>query len=165
MERDKAEPLIFTAWLRNLAHDAMFARLGDAAEDYWDLRPQVMEAILRERPEWCGDPKGPPVRDCKARLEATLDAALGELRRDYGSDIGTWSWGRAHIAEFSNPVFARIPILRDWVRATIPTAGGGDTINRGPAMIREKEHPFVQRFGAGLRIVTDLASPQDSWMI
>ena len=165
MERETVEPLIFTVWLRNFAHDVRFARLGEAAEDYWDLRSQVMEAVLRERPEWCGDPKGPPVTNCNARLEATLDAALAELHRSYGSDMNGWKWGRAHIAEFINPVFSRIAVLRSWFRAAIPTSGGNDTLNRGPAMIRDQEHPFVQRFGSGMRIVTDLASPQDSWMI
>src|SRR5947199_10191901 len=87
MDRDKVEPLIFGAWLRNLAHDVLFARLGEAAEDYWDLRPQGMEAILRERPDWCGDPKEPPVTSCNARLERTLDATLPELRSDYGAAI------------------------------------------------------------------------------
>ena len=165
MDRDKVEPLIFTAWLRNFAHDVLFARLGEAAEDYWDLRPQVMEAVLRERPEWCGDPTNPPATNCNARLEATLDAALAELRRDYGSDSNTWNWGRAHIAELTNPVFSRVPVLRDWFHAEIPTAGGYDTIDRGATSIRDPVHPFAQRFGAGLRIVTDLASPADSWMI
>jgi penicillin amidase len=31
--------------------------------------------------------------------------------------------------------------------------------------VREEAHPYEQRFGAGLRIITDLASPQDSRMI
>jgi penicillin amidase len=165
MDRDKSEPLIFTAWLRNLTAAVLFSRLGEAAEDYWDFRQQVIEAILRERPDWCGNPKDPPPANCNARLEATLDSALAELRRNYGADMNRWNWGRAHIAEFTNPVFGRIPILRDWVEAEIPTPGANDTINRGPATIRDKEHPFVQRFGAGLRTVTDLASPRDSWMI
>ena len=164
MDRDKVEPLLFTAWLRIFAHDVLFARLGGAAEDYWDLRPEVMEAILRERPDWCDDKNGPAATDCNARLERTLDAALRELRRDYGSDMAAWSWGRAHLAEFTNPVFSRIPVLRDWFRAEIATSGGNDTLNRGPAMIRTAR-PFEQRFGAGLRIVTDLADPRGSWMI
>jgi penicillin amidase len=165
MDHDKVEPLIFTAWLRNFTARVLFARLGEAAEDYWDFRPQVMEAILRERPDWCGDPKEPPPANCNAWLEAALNTTLVELRRNYGSDVTGWHWGRSHIAEFDNPVFGRTPVLRDWLRVSIPTAGGNDTINRGPSTIRDKEHPFVQRFGAGLRIVTDLASPKDSWMI
>jgi penicillin amidase len=165
MDREKVEPLIFTAWLRNFTAAVLFARLGEAAEDYWDFRPQVMETILRERPDWCSDPKSPPAKDCNARLEATLDATLAELRRNYGTDMAAWNWGRAHIAEFPNPVFDRIWLLRDWFHVAISSPGGNDTVNRGPSAIRDKAHPFVQRFGAGLRIVTDLASPADSWMI
>jgi penicillin amidase len=165
MERDKVEPLLFTAWLRNLAHDVLFARLGEAAEDYWDLRPEIMEAILTGHPEWCGEAQAPAPANCNGRLEASLDAALAELRRDFGSDTASWRWGRVHIAEFPNPVLSRIAVLRDWFRVAIPTSGGNDTVNRGSTAIREPAHPFVQRFGAGLRIVTDLASPSESWMI
>jgi len=31
--------------------------------------------------------------------------------------------------------------------------------------VRDDAHPFVQRFGAGLRIITDLADPAGSRMI
>ncbi len=76
-----------------------------------------------------------------------------------------WQWGRAHFAVFANPVFSRIPVLRDWLQVSIPTPGGYDTVNRGPSTIRDDTQPFEQRFGAGLRIITDLASPDDARMI
>jgi penicillin amidase len=79
--------------------------------------------------------------------------------------MAQWQWGRAHIAEFNHPVFSRIPLLRDWLRLAIPTDGGFDTVNRGPTTIRDDASPFTQRYGAGFRIVTDMASPADSLMI
>ena len=51
------------------------------------------------------------------------------------------------------------------MRVGIPTSGGYDTLNRGPSTIRDDAHPYQQRFGAGLRIVTDLAAPAESRMI
>jgi penicillin amidase len=56
-------------------------------------------------------------------------------------------------------------VLRDWLRIAIPTSGGYDTLNRGPSTIRDDATPFEQNFGAGLRMVIDLASPQDARMI
>ncbi len=79
--------------------------------------------------------------------------------------MATWRWGQAHIAVFANPVLSRIPILRDWFSVSISTPGAYDTLNRGPSIIRDDRHPFEQVFGAGLRIITDLASPADSRMI
>jgi penicillin amidase len=76
-----------------------------------------------------------------------------------------WRWDRAHVAVFANPVWSRIPALRDWFGLEIATDGGFDTVNRGSTTIRDEAHPFRQTFGAGLRIVTDLASPADSRMI
>ena len=102
---------------------------------------------------------------CNGLLAAALDAALAELGRAYGPEMLQWQWGRAHVAEFANPVFSRIAVLRDWLRVGVPTPGGFDTVNRGSTTIRDEAHPYAQRFGAGLRIVTDLASPADSRMI
>ena len=164
MDADQAAPLVFTAWLRSFAHDLFALRLGEASELYWDLKPQVIEAVLTTRPEWCAKP-GQPAADCDALLAATLDHALAGLRAEYGNDIATWSWGRAHHAVFANPLWRRLPVLRDWIGVRIATSGGFDTINRGSTTIRDDAHPYEQRFGAGLRIVTDLASPADSRMI
>ena len=165
MNLDKAEPLLFTAWLREFSHSILFGRFGDVVSDYWDLRPRVMEAVLTERTDWCDDPKRPGEESCASRLAEALDTALAALRRDYGADMTRWRWGQAHVAVFASPVFSRIPVLRDWLKTAIPTSGAYDTLNRGPSTIRDEAKPFEHRFGAGLRIITDLASPEDSRMI
>jgi penicillin amidase len=120
--------------------------------------------VLTEHPDWCGKPKE-PATSCDALLAAALDNALAELSRSYGTDMTQWQWGRAHIAQFPNPVFDRIPILCDWLHVSVPTPGGFDTVNRGSPNVRDATHPYYQRFGAGLRIITDLAAPADSRMI
>jgi penicillin amidase len=165
MDADKVEPLVFTAWLRAFAHLVLFARLGPAAADYWDLRANVMEAILTQRPDWCEDAKQPGRETCQTRLAAALDTALDELKQAYGNEMTRWQWGRAHIAYFPNAVFERIPVLRDWLRVTVPVPGARDTVNVGPSEIRDTLHPYEQRFGAGLRIITDLAAPAESRMV
>lgn len=165
MDRDKAAPLLFTAWLRQFSYAVLFGRFGDAVAGYWDLKPRVMETVLTERQDWCGDPKRPGGETCAARLAQSLAAALAELRHDYGGDMTRWQWGRAHVAVFPNPVLARIPVLRDWLDPSIETPGAYDTLNRGPSIIRGEVRPFEQVFGAGLRIITDLASPPDARMV
>jgi penicillin amidase len=165
MDRDKVEPLLFTAWLREFSHQILFGRFGEAVSDYWDLRPRVMEAVLTERPDWCDDPEHSNAKDCAERLTASLKTALAQLREAYGADMNEWRWGKAHIASFANPVLSRVPVLRDWFEVAIPTSGGYDTLDRGPSTIRDEARPYVQRFGAGLRIITDLAAPNDSMMM
>ncbi|MBV9861074.1 MAG: penicillin acylase family protein [Alphaproteobacteria bacterium] len=165
MDADKVEPLLFTAWLRAFSRAVLFGRLGEAAADYWDLRPQVVEAVLTRRSDWCEEPKGGGSAGCDARLAAALDTALAELRQGFGPDMVQWQWGRAHIARFPNPLLSRVPVLRDWFEVSIPTPGSYDTVNRGPSAIRDEAHPFDQHFGAGLRIITDMAAPAAARMI
>jgi penicillin amidase len=159
MEADEVEPLLFTAWLREFALEIFVGRLGpDLARDYWGLRPQVIEAILTSRRDWC-------IAPCEDVLVAALENAIERLARDFGPDMTKWQWGRAHIAEFPNRIFERVPLLRDWLKVAIPTPGGLDTVNVGPSAVRDDAKPFVQRFGAGLRIITDLAAPAEARMI
>jgi penicillin amidase len=165
MDMDKAEPLLFTAWLRAFSRSILLGRFDGAAADYWDLRPRVMEAVLTEHAEWCEDPKRPGQESCGSRLAEALESALSDLRRVYGADLGNWQWGRTHTAVFANPVFSRIRVLGDWFAVTIPAPGAYDTVNRGPSRIRDDSRPFAQHYGAGLRIITDMASPQDARMI
>ena len=165
MDRDEVEPLLFTVWLREFSRKVLFNRLGEAARGYWDLKPRVIEAVLTEREDWCEDPKQPTHEGCAASLGGSLKAALARLCRAYGSDMRQWRWGNAHTAIFANPVFGRIPVLRDWLDLSIPTSGGYDTLDRGPSTIGDEDHPFAQRFGAGLRTITDLAAPSDATMM
>src|SRR5439155_1082129 len=90
-------------------------RLGEAAADYWDLRPLVIEAVLSAHPEWCGK------SGCDGLLAETLDTALAALARAYGPDIAQWQWGRAHVAHFANPVFSRIAAAIAGAVAKTPT--------------------------------------------
>jgi penicillin amidase len=165
MDRGAVAPLLFTAWLREFSRRVLFGRFGAAIADYWDLKPRVMLMVLTQRQDWCTDPKHPGNATCATRLAEALDAALAALRRSYGEDMAQWRWGRAHVANFANPVLGRLPILRDWVNLKIPTAGGYDTLDHGPSDIRNEQDPFAERFGAALRIITDLADPRGSRMI
>jgi penicillin amidase len=164
MDTDQVAPLLFTAWLRAFSHDLFKARLGEAAAEYWDLKPLVVEAVLTAHPQWCGT-RDKPAASCDALLSATLDTALAGLTAAYGGDMTQWNWGRPHVAVFANPVLSHIPLLRDWFDLRVPTGGGFDTVNRGVTTIRDDAHPYEQRFGAGLRIITDLAAPAESRMI
>jgi penicillin G amidase len=164
MDRNKVAPLLFTAWLRAFSHAVFSRQIGPAAASYWNPRPRVIAAVLQDHRGWCATPPA-HATSCDKLLLSTLQQALAGLRRSYGPDMARWRWGRAHIAEFRNPVFSRIPILRDWIDPRISTGGGFDTIDRGVTTIWDNAHPYRQTFGAGLRIITDLASPRDSRMI
>jgi penicillin amidase len=157
MDRDRPEPLLFTAWLRELVRALIADELGDVFEEYWDLRPRVVATILTEHPEWCGNALTGEQAPCEKPLAASLDKALAELTQRYGEDMTAWRWGTPHVALFENAVLSRVPLLRDLFDVSIPSDGGYDTVNRGNTAIRSAERPFANVHGAGLRAIFDLA--------
>ena len=160
MDADKVEPLLFTAWLRAFAHSVLFAKLGDAAADYWDLRPQVMEAILTQRPDWCADPQHPERQTCDARLAEALDTALDRAAPGLWQRDGAMAMGPRPHRLFRERGFGARSGAARLASSDDPDPGRiGHGQSRAERRSATPQHPFEQRFGAGLRIITDLAAP------
>ena len=161
MDRNRPEPLIFNAWMRNLS----IGLLREAA-------PGVLDDIARERPElllrafdgqsaFCRDRAG----GCAASLAAGLTVALDDLSRRLGADTARWRWGDMHYAPFGNQVFERIPLLRDVLGFHVETDGDYYTVNRGASRLSDASAPFAHILGAGYRAVYDLSDPDASLFV
>jgi penicillin G amidase len=146
MREDEVAPLLFVAWIRELERTLFADALGPLFEEYFDFRPEVLRRVIeRDHP-----------RD---KIAAALERALGDLERRFGTDMEKWSWGRAHRARFQNSLLSRVPVLEDFVDASIPAPGGYDTINRGHMALRNDADPFASVHGSVLRFIIDMAEP------
>jgi hypothetical protein len=128
MDADKVEPLLF--WLREFAHDLLFRRLGSAATDYWDLKPQLMENVLVRHPE-CAPTRIAPPRPKELR-RAAGDVARRRacrLRQAYGGDGAVA--GDAHVARFRTGVQPYCAVAR---LGTSQRADAGRTIRPAAAL-------------------------------
>ncbi len=79
MDRSAAEPLIFTAWLRELNRALYADELGPAFAYYWRLRPVFVRRALTGRTRWCDDTTTRETETCDQLLERSLERALRDL--------------------------------------------------------------------------------------
>jgi penicillin amidase len=165
MSRDRPEPLIFVAWLRELDRDLFADELGDLFPRMWDLHPRLIARTLRDDTRWCDDVTTAETETCAMQVGRALDQALDALSRRYGADVAAWRWGRAHQARHDHPIFDRIPLLRDLADLELPADGGNDTINRGAMHVASERDPFADVHGAGYRAVYDLGDPDGSMFV
>ena len=165
MDRSLAEPLIFTAWLRELNRALYADDLGTAFPHYWRLRPVFVRRALTERTAWCDDITTGQKETCDQILERSLGRALDDLATRYGDDPAEWRWGKAHRAQFSHPLFGQIPVVRELADIAIESDGGGFTLNRGQHWTASESDPFTNRHGPVFRAVYDLSRLDDSRFI
>ncbi len=165
MDRNRPEPLIFTAWLRELNRAIYADELGDEFRNIWRLRPVFIRGVLTDKGHWCDDIATPAREDCATQLARSLDAALGWLAARYGEDPGAWRWGNAHRARFQHPVLRYVPALGLLAAVDIDVDGGAATVNRANMRISDPDNPFAAVHGPGYRAIYDLADLDASWFI
>ena len=157
MARDRPEPLIFIAWLRNFNRLLYADELGAALPAYWGLRPIFVGNVLKQNGKWCDDLSSEKVETCDALLHAALDATLEQLAAAHGDDQSSWRWGDAHFARFRHPLFGRIDALRRIADIRIASDGGAYTVNRAQHRTNNPAEPFASIHGSGYRAIYDLA--------
>ena len=165
MERDRPEPLIFSAWFRELNRLIYGDELGADLRAYWRLRPRLIKSIIETDRTWCDDISSARVESCDERIAEALAGALDDLSTAYGPDPDGWRWGDAHVAEFRHRVLSRVPLLGSLGDILIPTDGDNFTINRGTTRIADAAAPFAQIHGPGLRAIYDLGDLENSLFI
>ena len=155
MDRERPEPLIYMAWVREAMRAVFADELGPLFQKWWAYRPLVLRRALLDRPAWCDDTGTRAKETCKDRLALAHRRAVAFLQERYGSEPPPW--GEAHRAHFVHPVAGRIPLLRTLLNREIGTGGGPTTVNRGGASFRDEDRPFRHRHGAGYRAIYRLA--------
>ncbi len=158
MDRRRAEPLVFAAWLRETNRRLFEDDLGEDFEDFWDLRPLLVRSVLVGDGAWCDDrATADRVETCPEILAGALADALAWIAARFGDDMDAWRWGAVHEAEFRHRLFGRLPLIGDLANVHLPSDGGAFTVNRGAFFVADREAPFAHRHGAGFRAVYDLA--------
>ncbi len=170
MQRDRAEPLIYTAWLRQFIVALIDDELGQELVDrYLELHAfpglWLAEAALTRDPHWCNDINTVGQENCQAQLELALQRALDEITNELNPDMESWRWGDLHRATFTNRVLTQVPIVKWFADLSIESDGGDHTVNRGTTPRARPGHSFRHLDGSGFRAIYDLADLDNSRFI
>ncbi|MEQ9812570.1 MAG: penicillin acylase family protein [Azospirillaceae bacterium] len=165
MDRNRPEPLIYSAWLRELVRALFGDELGASFGGYWQLHPGRVHAALTDAQAWCDDVRTRDEEDCETILTASLDTALDWIAARHGEMPSDWRWGDEHVAPLANQVIGFVPVISALLDQSIETSGSSYTVNRGGTWIARESAPFQHTHGAGFRAIYDLADPENSRFI
>lgn len=163
MAAERAAPLIFTAWVRQLTRGVFADDLGAALFDEQlgkrSFRDALEGVLDRNDTSWCDDLGTPAVETCAQQVDAAFTRALIELQSAQGDDIGQWRWGQAHVARLEHRPFSRVPLLARWFELRTPVGGDAYTVNASRVGLRPDASSgelYLGEHGAGLRALYDL---------
>ena len=137
MERDSPAPLIASFVYQHLKRKIVDRISPGRSEAYQDQMSQaVIQKLLTERPQGWFD-------DWDKTLIGCLDDAIEEIRRQQGSEIANWRYGRYNELAIPHPILGRIPFIGEWLEfanvGTVEMAGSSTTVKQtsktlGPSM-------------------------------
>ena len=157
-DRDRPEPLIFTAWMRELTRRIFADELGDDFPDFWSFRPLLLKSVLGGgRDHWCDDVRTQRTEACAGIAAAALSSVVAELAETFKRDMAEWRWGGEHPAIFDHPTLGGLPLVGGWANLLVEADGGDETVNRGGVRFDDSAAPYASIHGAGFRGVYDLA--------
>lgn len=167
MAADKAAPLIFQAWARQLASGLFADELG---AELWERSTRVYRealegALERNDAWWCDDKATVPAESCQQQIDAAFTRALDELQAAQGPDVGAWQWGRQHQARSEHRPFSRVKALAKWFELRTPVGGDTYTVNVARVSLKPDATTgelYLDEHGPSLRAIYDLGDPAQS---
>lgn len=161
MDKDRSEPLIYTAFLTSLHTILIEDKTGSPMKEKGPFAATTLVSLMRDHPSWCDSP-GAPDPDCRKALGRALDDGLALLVKRNGPDISQWRWGGEHKALLRHQVYSHVPLF-DWLSdLSVPSSGGFYTLDRGGGSDPPPDLPFARTIGGGFRGIYDLADPEKS---
>ncbi|TPE61376.1 penicillin acylase family protein [Sandaracinobacter neustonicus] len=152
MARDRAEPLIWAAWQRDLALRLMKPAMGPLADAWLAQNKPRFERLLRPGSPWC--------TDCAGEAGAALDSAMAGLHATQGDRKG-WRWGELHAVTFRHEIFSFVPLIGRWISPRAIVGGDANTVNAAQGK-PWGDNPFATDYGPRYRQLIDLSKPEDS---
>ncbi len=161
MAVDRAEPLIYSAWMRQLSADIYADELDDLFSSWHgDRRIFMMDVLTGDLGHWCDNEGVARTVTCQDLTGPALDQAMAAAIEAYGEDVPAWRWGDVHYARHAHRPFSDFPVLSDWFTIETPVPGDGSTVNVAHYSYRTPGYDVFH--GASYRALYDMADPDTS---
>lgn len=166
MRADRPEPMIMTAWHRNLQNAMLKDELGNefALVEKGSITRMLNMLTSAGARNWCDRTDTPGLEDCGSILFDSLAAALDELEAAQGENWRKWRWGTAHVTRHEHRPFSQVDALSSWFTIRRVMDGGTYTLLRNSNHFDEDD-PYAGRHGSAFRGIYDLSDPDASLFI
>ncbi len=169
MAVDRAAPLIYWAWTRQLGQqilkDEVGAVLFEKSFGTRSFQDTLEGVISRDDAWWCDDKSTPTTESCSQMNDRAMAAALDELSARFGNKVAGWRWGQAHQARSEHRPFSRVKALARFFELRVPVGGDTYTVNVGRVGLRPDSTTgelYLDEHGPSLRGLYDVGDRSQS---
>lgn len=161
-------PTIYNKWLAfifELSHRDELGELYDAFVSTHTMKCTIAPFIQNDSSIWWDNIETPDIRETRSDIVFNAyQAAIAQLRKEYGDAPETWAWGNAHVLEYKHLVGDKKPLDRIFNLGPFALSGGNEVINnQGFKLSTEGKH--TTSFGPAMRRIIDFSDPENSYSV
>ncbi|MGB0635291.1 MAG: penicillin acylase family protein, partial [Paracoccaceae bacterium] len=133
MSKYLPEPLIYTAWMRNLQKETIQDELKELTSYFNKFDPDFIKRVFlsdKKSHAWCDMIYTEGLESCEMIAEISFKKTIKELSEVHGDRPDLWQWGSVHQAMHRHSALGNVPILDIIFNIKHPSSGGENTIQR-----------------------------------
>jgi penicillin G amidase len=124
---------------------------------------RITERLLKNgQSQWFDDVRTDSVEMKSEIVRKSFLEALGELEKDFGSEMKAWQWGKLHQVLYKHPFSVKKPLDRIFNVGPFPASGSGQTINKGAFQLTD---PYFVFACPSMRQIVDMADLKTARMV
>ena len=161
---------IYFMWLpqikRQVFEDELHAfhlqrNLDDGIDTLLDAisNDKLILALSDPEERWCDDLSTKVRENCEDIKRASLNVAIDELQKYFGSDLNHWFWGKLQNVYLSHQPFSQVKGLSTMFERRFPSGGSPNTVNAVDGRFDLNEG-YLATFGTSLRQVIQIGDNQ-----
>ena len=154
----------FVTLLQNILQDDLNEETAEAYTFWSNMAIRSVEHLLDTPSSFWWDDKRTTehVETAPEVVVKSFKMAIQRLQDELGGGPGFWDWGHVHKITFKHPIGEQQPMDRLFNLGPFPIGGSPNSLAKAEYKLTSPYDAFA---GASLRLIVDLADPENAWTV
>lgn len=166
--KEQIAPTIYYKLIYHILHASMADEMGDDRFTVFLSTPIYLRAISplinNDTSRWWNNITTKEKETRAEIIQLAFNITVKELTTQFGKDVSTWNWEKAHFIEHPHPLGKQKPLDKVFNVGPYPAGGGEEVINK-IAFSLNAEGRYIARSGPAMRILLDFSDIENSLSI
>jgi penicillin G amidase len=151
--------VVYQFAFENILKDEMSEAVFRVYEDDFTIDTAFDNLLEKEQSDLFDDRSTERIETKQEILARSMKDAIAFLKKEFGRDVQSWMWGKAHTVTMEHMALGKVPVLKEMFNVgPFPMPGGRHTVNNATYLLSDRA-PIATFVGSSFREINDMSKP------